>query len=61
MITLKLFYGDRTKIKALQSKDKFILTIQCELNAKGEEKPNSIAIEYKTEKELFKAFKEFTN
>jgi len=60
MKTLKLFYGDRTKIKASKSVNKFILTIECELNAKGEEKPNSRAIEYKTEKELFKAFKEFT-
>lgn len=60
MKTLKLFYGDRTKIKALKERKTFILTIECELNYKGEEKPNSRALEYKTEAELFEAFETFT-
>jgi hypothetical protein len=61
MKTLKLFYGDRKKIKALKNKNRFFLTIECELNSQGEEKPNSRLLEYNTEKELFEAFKQFTN
>lgn len=60
MKTLRLYYGDRTKIKASLSVDKYILTIESEVDSKGDVNPNSKALEYDTEEELFKAFNEFT-